>query len=243
MDNVLGVEFKVEPRAAVWNNPAGEKKLARGMGLALVVVKEHSGRAVHLGNDHTLGAVHDERTVRCHQRHVAHEDVLFLDVLDRFRAGVFVNIKHDQAQSDLQRSTVGHVALLTFLDVILRLFQFVFHELEHRGLVEILDRENRLKHAHDAFTVGGLDGVFTGVQEQVIARLLNFDEVRHFQHFVDFAVVFAESLLAKIGRRHACDILVFKHISRRRERPVIRLRSMRSYSSPASQSGAPGSWH
>jgi hypothetical protein len=32
------------------------------MGLALVVVEEHAGRAVHLADDHALGAVDDEGT-------------------------------------------------------------------------------------------------------------------------------------------------------------------------------------
>ena len=73
------------------------------MGLALVMVKEHAGRPVHLAYDDALGPVHDERTVRGHQGHVAHEDVLFLDVLDRLGAGILVDIEHDQTQRDLQR--------------------------------------------------------------------------------------------------------------------------------------------
>ena len=42
-DDVLGVELEVEPRAAIGNDPAGEQQLARGMGLALVMVEEHAG--------------------------------------------------------------------------------------------------------------------------------------------------------------------------------------------------------
>ena len=123
------------------------------MGLALVVVKEHARRTVHLGNDHTLGAVHDKSAVRRHQGHIAHEHVLFLDVLDRFRTGVFMDIKHDQTQRHFKRRAICHVALLTLFDVILRLFQLVFHELKHGCLVEVFDREYRLEDAFDAFAV------------------------------------------------------------------------------------------
>ena len=178
------------------------------MGLALVVIEEHAGRAVHLGDDHTLGTVHDERAIRGHQGHVAHEDVLFLDVLDRFRAGVFVDIEHDQAQRDLQRRRIGHVALLAFLDIVFRVFKLVLHELKNSGFVEILDRENRLENPHDPFAVRRL-GLLARIQEKVIGRFLNLDKVRHFQHFADFAVVFTQTFLAEIRRRHGYRNLVF----------------------------------
>ena len=94
-DEVFGVKFKVEPAAAVWDDAAGKQQFAGRMGFAFVVVKEHARGAVHLGDDHPLGPVHNERTVWCHQWHVAHEDVLFFDVLDGLRACVLIDIKHD----------------------------------------------------------------------------------------------------------------------------------------------------
>ena len=94
------------------------------------MVIKHAGRTVHLGHDDALGAVHDERPVQGHQGHVAHEHVLFLDVLDRFGTGVFIDIEHDQAQRHLQRRGIGHVALLAFVHVVFRPFEFILHELE-----------------------------------------------------------------------------------------------------------------
>ncbi len=201
VDDVLGVELEVEPRAAIGNDAAGEQELARGMGLAAVVVEEHARRAVHLGDDHPLGAVDDEGAVLGHERHVAHVDVLLLDVLDRLGAGVLVDIEHDQPQRDLQRRAVGHVALLALLDVVFRLLQLVFHEFQDAGLVEILDREHRLEHALDALAVHRL-GLVAGIQEQVVGRFLNLDQVRHLRHFADLAVEFADSLVAGMGLNH-----------------------------------------
>ena len=102
-NDVFGIEFEIQPRTAIGNDTAGEQQFARRMGFTLVVVKEHTGRAVHLRNDNTFGAVHDKCAVRSHQRHVTHKHVLFFDVLDRFRASIFVNIKYDQTQGNLQR--------------------------------------------------------------------------------------------------------------------------------------------
>ena len=103
IDDVLGVELDVEPGAAIGNDAGGEQKLARGMGLALVVIEEHAGRTVHLRDDDALGAVDDEGAVVGHERNVAHVDILLLDVLDRLGAGLLVDIEHDQAQRHLER--------------------------------------------------------------------------------------------------------------------------------------------
>ena len=83
IDDVLGVELDVEPGAAVGDDAGCEQELARRMGLALVVIEEHAGRAMHLRDDDALGAVDDERAVVGHERDVAHVDILLLDVLDR----------------------------------------------------------------------------------------------------------------------------------------------------------------
>ena len=185
------------------------------MRFTLVVIEEHARRAVHLGNDHTLGAVHDEGTVLGHEWHITHEHVLFLDVLHGLRAGVLVHIEHDEAEGDLQRSRVGHVALHALFDVILRLFELVFHEFEDRGLVEILDRKHRLENAHEAFTVTGLRPV-ARVQEEVIRAFLNLDEVRHIKHFTDFTVELAKTFLAKEGLSHGRCHLSFPMSDARR---------------------------
>ena len=129
--DVLGVELDVEPGAAIGNDAGGEEQLAGGVRLALVVVEEHARRAVHLRDDDALGAVDDEGAVVRHERHVAHVDVLLLDILDGLRAGFLVDIEHDEAQRHLQRRGIGHVALPALLDVVFRRIELVAHEFEH----------------------------------------------------------------------------------------------------------------
>src|SRR3546814_9683606 len=51
VDDVLGVELEVEPRAAIGDDARGEQELARGVGLAAVMVEQHTRRPVHLADD------------------------------------------------------------------------------------------------------------------------------------------------------------------------------------------------
>jgi hypothetical protein len=143
--DVLGVELDVEPGAAIRDDARREQELARGMGLALVVVEEHARRAVHLRDDDALGPVDDEGAVLRHQGHVAHVDVLLLDVLDRLGAGIGIDIEHDQPQRHLERRGEGDAALAAFVDVVLRLLERVLHEFEERGRGEVGDREDGLE--------------------------------------------------------------------------------------------------
>ena len=74
-----------------------------------------------MGNDDALGAVDDERAVLRHQRNVAVENFLFLDVANGLRAGVRIFVVNGQTNGDFQRRGVGHAALLAFVHVILQL--------------------------------------------------------------------------------------------------------------------------
>ncbi len=80
-----------------------------------------------------------------HERHVAHVDVLLLDVLDRPGAGLLVDIEHDQAQRHLERRGIGHAALAALVDVVLRRLELVADEFEHARVGKVRDREDRLE--------------------------------------------------------------------------------------------------
>jgi len=201
--DVLRVEVKVEPRPAIGDDPRIEKQLARGMGLAAIMAEKHARRAVHLADDHPLGAVNDERAVLGHERHVAHVNVLFLDVLDRPRAGLLIDLEDHEAQRHFQRRGISHVAGLTLLDVEFRRFKIVAHEFQRRGLVEILDREDRVKNALDPHILAALLNSVAGTQEQVVGAFLNLDQVGHVRDFANLAIHLADTLAADVGLRHS----------------------------------------
>jgi hypothetical protein len=89
------------------------------VGLALVVIEEHAGRAVQLRDHDALGAVDDEGAVLRHQRDLTEVDLLLLDVADRLGAGLVVDVPDDQAHDHLDRRGERHAAGAALVLVVL----------------------------------------------------------------------------------------------------------------------------
>src|SRR5512146_2927393 len=149
---------------------------------------------MELRDDDPLGAVDHEGPVAGHQRNLAEVDFLLLDVLDR--APPVLDVPDDQLNLDLQRRRIGHPALMAFLDVVLGLAQLVGDEFQRGGLVEILDREDRLEHRLQA-GVGALIGGNAGLQEFLVRALLNFDQIRDVDNLLDFAETAAQTKITR----------------------------------------------
>ncbi len=203
---ILGIELEIQPGAAIRDHARREEILARGMRLALVVVEEHARRAVHLADDDALGAVDDERAVRRHQRHVAHVDVLLLDVADRPRPGVLVDVPDDEPQRHLQRRGVGDAPLLALLDVVFRALELVSHEFQLRPLREIANREHR---PEDLFQAEDLPLFRENIhlQECVVRGSLNLNQVRHRRDFGNPPEVLADTLTTRERLRHNSNLV------------------------------------
>ena len=169
---------------------AANRILAAGVGLAAVMVEQHARRAVHLADDDALGAVDDEGAVHGHERHVAHVDVLLLDIDDRLGLGLGVDLEGGQAQRDAHRRGIGQAALAALVGVVLGMLEHIMVEVEVRGAGEILDREDRAQGLLEARDIADR-GV--GAEELLIAFALNLDEVRHLADFVDVAENLADS--------------------------------------------------
>src|SRR5881628_1427108 len=80
VEDVPRVKLKVEPRAAIRDDPRREQDLAAGVGAALVMCEEGPRRAVQLAHHHPLGPVDDERAALRHQRQFADIDLLLAHV-------------------------------------------------------------------------------------------------------------------------------------------------------------------
>ena len=76
---------------------------------------------MELRDDDALGAVDDEGAVLAHQRNVAEEDFLLLDVAHGLRAGLRILVVDGEAHGDLERGRVGHAALFALGLVVLQL--------------------------------------------------------------------------------------------------------------------------
>jgi len=145
VEDVLRVELEVDPGTAIRDDARGVEQLAAGVRLALVVVEEHTGRAVELRDDDSLRPVHHEGAVPGHERDLAEVDLLLLHVLDRTDTAVRVDVPDDELDGHLERGGVGHAPLVTLLDIVLGLRQRKADELERGGLVEVLDGEDGLE--------------------------------------------------------------------------------------------------
>jgi hypothetical protein len=115
VQDVLVIVFEFDPASPVRDN------LAQVVTLRRHALEENAGRAVELGDNHAFGAVDDERAVVRHERNLAEEDFLLLDVADALGAGLRILGVDGQPDRDFQRSGVGHPALLALLLVVFQL--------------------------------------------------------------------------------------------------------------------------
>ena len=171
------------------------------MGLALVVLEEHPGRAMELGDDNPLGAVDHEGPVGRHQGDLAEVNFLLLDVLDRTMAAL--DVPNHELNLDLDRRGEGHAALMALVDVVFRGPQFVADEFQRGVLIEVLDRENRLENPLQT-DIATLLGAGIGLEKFVVGALLNLDQIGNINDFLDFAERAAKT---KVG----CNLRLLSH--------------------------------
>ena len=105
-------------------------------GLLGRAVEVDAGRAHELRHDDTLGAVDDERALAGHEREVAHEDGLGLDL-----TGLVVH----ELGLDVERGRVGLAALLALVDGVLLGLEIGVRERELHRLAQVLDRRDLLE--------------------------------------------------------------------------------------------------
>ena len=205
--DVARVELEVDPRAAVRDDAGRVQQLAAGVRLALVVVEEDAGRAVQLADDDPLGAVDHEGAVGRHQRDLAEVDLLLLHVLDRARAGLRIDVPDHQLDGDLERRGEGHAALVALLHRVLRLAERVADELQRRGLVEVLDREDRLEHPLQA-GIAALARRHAELQELVVRAPLDLDQVGDLDDLPDLAEIPPQADIVRYANTHSVVLAI-----------------------------------
>ena len=196
---VLRIEFEVEPRAAVGDHAGREEELAGAVRLAAVVLEEHARRPVQLRDDDALGAVDDERAVVGHERDLAHVDLLLLHFLDGVLGRLLVH--QDEPHLRAERRAVREAALLAFGDVERGRQQREADVLEPRVAGVAGDRENRRERGLQALVLARF-GRGVRLQERPVGRELRFEQERHLEHACPFGKALADALL--LGERVRC---------------------------------------
>ena len=164
---------------------------------------EHAGRAVQLADDHALGAVDDERAVIGHQRDVAEEDFLLLDVADVLRAGVGILVVNGQADGDLERRGVGHAALLALVHVVL--------ELHADRVAALIAKRRRVLVERAALRADHVAGLVRIGDHRSAAIAAGGAQVVQPLQVAALALPVADGIVHKIQLRQAAEILNGKH--------------------------------
>ena len=141
---VLGIEFKIQPRTAVRNHSSREEQLTRAVRLTLIVFEEQTRRTVQLADDHTFGTVDDEGSFFRHERNFAHINIVFTDFLDTALSRI-IAIDNLQADASAQTARIGQTAQLTFGNIKHRFIERIALENQSSQTVVAGDRENRSK--------------------------------------------------------------------------------------------------
>ena len=157
-EHLIGVGLVFEPCAAV-RDDGGRQQREVGLEVDLLAVV-NAGGTDELGNHHALGAVDDERAGLGHEREVAHEDLLLLDL-----AGLLVV----EAHAHLQGGGIRRVARLALEHVVLgRFVHLVVDEAQLQVARVVRDRGDV-----------GKDFAQTRIEEPLVGLLLKRQQVRH----------------------------------------------------------------
>ena len=127
-NKILLVDLELQPCTAAGNDLCDVDVLIGG--LVDAALKIDAGRTHELGHHDALGAVDDERALVGHQRELAHEHCLGLDL-----ACLVVH----ELSCDEQRSRVGEVLLAALIDRVLGGLEPVVAERQRHRAGEVLD--------------------------------------------------------------------------------------------------------
>ena len=169
------------------------------MRLALVVIKEHAGGAMQLGNNHTLGAVDDEGAVVGHQGDFPHVDFLLLDVLDGLAGGVLV--VDYQTHLDPQGTGISNATQLALADIKHRRAEFVVNVFQCRVAAVADDREHRFKGRVQAVVAALLEW-YALLGELPVRIELDRKQVWNIHHVRQFAEVLANTFFLSVRVCH-----------------------------------------
>jgi hypothetical protein len=202
VQDVFRIELEVEPGATVGNDARRKQKLARAVGLALVVLEKHARRAVQLRDDDTLGAVDDEGALFGHERHFAHVDLLLLDLFDhlglRRRRLAVIN---DQLHLGAHGRRKGQAARLALAHIKGRLGQVVLEKLHLHKPVVRDDGESVLEGGLQALSLS-LTGRAVCLQKCGVRVFLHLQHIGDCQHAFAVAEALAYALALGEGIGH-----------------------------------------
>ena len=169
------------------------------MGLAAVVIEEHTRGTVQLRYDNALGTVNHKGTVFRHQGNLPHVDFLLFNILDAFVRRLF--IVDDQSNLYAQRHGVSNTAQLAFIDIKRRLAQAVLHILES-GIAGVADDGKNGLKGRVQTVVATLFCRRPFLGELPVGVQLNRQEIRYVHDVRHFAKILADTFFLSVRVSH-----------------------------------------
>ena len=182
---VVGICFIFQPCASVGDDCGRKQFLTNFVKFRCIV---DAGGTNQLGNDNTFCTIDDECACFCHQREIAHEDFLFFQ---------FVQFSVIESCFYFQGCGISRVSFLAFFHRVFGLgIQRKVDKFQDQVAAEVCNGRNILKYFFQTF-----------VQEPLVAVLLHFNQVGHFQNFIDLGIAHS-GCVAKLE----CTNSVFVHL-------------------------------
>src|SRR3954447_22467889 len=179
-DGVALVDVELQPRTATGDDLGAVDVLVRRLVQGLVEVDARA--ADQLGDDDALGPVDDERALVRHDREVAHEHRLALDLA----GGVVHELGRDE-----QRRRVGHVLVLALREGRLAVLKAGVGKGQGHRAAEVLDRGDLLEDLGEpadgvGLLLGREGGPPLGAADQPVERRrLQGEQVRDLERLLD----------------------------------------------------------
>ena len=203
IEYIVGVCFIFQPCASVGDH-CGRKQLFTNFIEIRCIVD--AGGTNQLRNDNTFRTIDDECTCFCHQREITHEDFLFFQ---------FVQFSVVKSCLHLQGCGISRVSFLAFFNRVFGLgIQRKVDKFQDQVAAEVCNGRNILEYFFQAF-----------VQEPLVAVLLHFNQVGHFQNFIDLGIAHS-GCVAKLE----CTNSVFVHLVTSRNLNCTDNKTCRCYS-------------
>ncbi len=210
VEHVLLVVFEFDPRSAVRND------LAEEVGAIVRSLEEHARRTVQLADDDTFRAINNEGAVLRHQRNIAEENFLFLDVANGAIASLRVFIEDGETHGDLERRRVSHAALFALAHVVLQL-----QSNRVAALVAEVGRVGVVRAALAAEHVAGMERIGN---DGVAAVLASGAQVMQALQVAALALPVADGVIDELELRDVAEIRNRKHrLENRLQAAVIAL--------------------
>jgi hypothetical protein len=96
VEQVLYVKLEVDPGTSIRDNTSRIEELPRYVALSIIMIEEHTWRAMKLRNDYTFSSVDHERSTLGHQRYLTEVNYVLFESREVTSTCLWVNVPENE---------------------------------------------------------------------------------------------------------------------------------------------------